>query len=280
MREVRRARYDLAYLFWTGDKEYRSMKLAGLRCRAGATDVDIGDGHIFRLGWGCFLRFLLIRYRHPLPADHDEFVLPPAPVTEQAEQAAPEPPSEEPEPEVHDGDRVLVIQSAEPVYLLRALDHLRDHPLFRNPRYTLFCRNRPEALRSFSAHPLACRLRPHNEARDSLRHLLELRRRRYEGVVVLFTGDPSYWKIKFFAFLLGARHTLIFNENIDCFFFSFGAWLSFLSHRLGERTRYGPVPHWTHHLRMAALMVLKAVLFPARLVWLAGNWLWLMARSR
>ncbi len=252
--DLRRRQFDVMVTFWTGERKYRRTKIAVLRL-AGNTDVDVGDGGHFRLTWRFFLRYWLFRIRRPRPADHTWFVL-------------------------HDGDddparepveRVLVIQSAEPRFVLRGLEHLQRNPLFRNPRYTLFCRNKPEIVSSFHGHPLLAAVRTHSEARGAWQHLLELRARNYDAVVVFFTGDPSYWKIKYFAFLLGARHKVIFNEHNDCFFFTWRAWASFLMRRMGATPARGNLA-WRYRAQTAVSLVLKAVLLPFRFTWLLLVW--------
>ena len=250
--------FDIVHTFWTGEKKYRRMKLLALRLRAKLTRVDIGDGGEFRLTWKAFIRHSLFRWKHPLPTDHWEFVPPEnAPVTE----------------EYYEGERILIIQSADPVYVLRALEVLRERRLFRSPRYTIFCRNQPEIVRHFKGHPLIHNILIHSETRDSWKHMRDLRRERFDAVVVLFTGDHSYWKIKYFAFLLGARHKLIFNESLDCFFFSLNGWLALMSHRLGEQSRREIRPRWAYSTRFALFLSLKCVIFPFRFLWLLLVWL-------
>lgn len=260
--DLTRTPFDVAYMFWTGEKKYRWMKLTALRLRAGCRDVDIGDGNSMRLSWGNFARFLSIRCKYPRPSDHDLFKIRPN-VTDGSGVPADD----------HQGEKVLVLQSAEAPYVLRALDRLQDANLFRNPRYTLFCRNREEVLRPLQGHSMLCRIITHSETRGAWSHLRELRRERFEAVVVLFTGDPSYWKIKCFAFLLGARHKVIFNENGDCFYLSWGAWLALIAHRMGERSGLGAQPRWTNQARFFAIYLVKALLLPFRFAWLFLVWL-------
>ena len=258
VQQLRNRQFDIACVFWTGERRYRRMKLAALRLGQRSTDVDIGDGGCFRLTWKAIIRHALFRWRHQLPTDHWQLVsLPDEPV----------------KADFYDGERILIVQSADPPYVLRALERLKSPPLFRNPRYILFCRNRPEVVRRFSGHPMIHQVRTHAEIRDSWRHLRELRRERFDAVVVFFTGDPSYWKIKYFAFALGARHKLIFNENNDCLFFSLGEWLALLAHRMGERSRSGIQPRWTFQARILATWMLKLALFPLRFIWLLLVWL-------
>jgi len=254
--DLRRRQFDVMLTFWTGEGKYDRTKVAVLGL-ARTTDVDIGDGGHFRLTWRFFLRYWLFRLRRPRPADHARFVLHDG----DDDETAGEPP-----------ERVIVIQSAEPRFVLRGLEHMQRHPLFRNPRYTLFCRNRPEIVSSFHGHPLLAAVRTHSEARGAWRHLLELRARNYDAVVVFFTGDPSYWKIKYFAFLLGARHKVIFNEHNDCFFFTWRTWASFLVRRMGAQAAGGDLP-WMHQAQAVVLQVLKVLLFPFRFGWLLLAWL-------
>ena len=254
---LRRRRFDVMVTFWTGEKRYRRTKAAVLGL-ARSTDVDIGDNGNFRLTWRAFLRFWLFRLRHPLPADHARFVL-------------------------YDGDddeltgepmeRVLVIQSAEPRLVLRGLEHLERSPIFRNPRYTLFCRNRPEIVSSFQGHPLFAAVRTHSETRGAWKHWRELRSENFDAVVVFFTGDPSYWKIKYFAFLLGARHKVIFNEHNDCFFVEWRTWVSLLARRIGALSEAGGDLPWRYQAQATVSWVLKLTLLPFRFAWLLLVWL-------
>jgi len=248
--------FDVMNVFWTGEKKYRRMKRTALRIPAGIVEVDIGDGSRFRLTWKAFIRHSLFRLLHPLPTDHWQFV-------------APEPEREPP----YNGERVLIVQSADPQHVLAALTSLHRQPLFRVARYSLFCRNRPEIVRQFEGHPMLYQVITHSESRGSVRHLLALRRERFDAVIVFLTGDPSYWKVKCFAFLLGARNKLIYNENNDCFYFSARRWLSFVGHRLGERAEAGRQPRWTQQLRILLSLTVKLLAFPFRFAWLLLVWL-------
>jgi hypothetical protein len=258
MKELRGQQFDLLMVFWTGENNYRRMKWRALRLGVRSIDVDSGDGSVFRLTCKSLLRFLAFRWKHPLPGDHWEFVPDPR---------SPLGPAHCP------GEEILVVQSAEPAHVLKALETLSHHRLFHNPRYTLFCRNKPEVTRHFLDHPMIAEVRLHTEARDSWKHLRRLRRERYDALVLFLTGDPSYRKIKFFAFLLGARHKVIFNENHDCFYFSGRAWLSLLAHRLRERTHLRARPGWTDGIGLLLFMLLKILVLPFRFSWLLLVWL-------
>jgi len=258
VRELRARRWDVVHAFWTGERGFRRMKWLALRMGARRIEIDSGDGGMFRLTWRSLPRYWMFRRRHPLPRDHWEFAAP-AP----AAAAAPR----------HAGESVLVIQSADPEHVLRALERLDAGKVFRDPRYTLFCRDRPEVLRHFTGHGRIAEVRTHAETRAWRAHLRRLRRARYDALVLFFTGDPSYRKVKFFAFLLGVRRKYVFNENNDCFEFTWRAWLSFLAHRLAERARVGPRPGRLRAAALSALVVLKVLLVPFRFLYLLLVWL-------
>jgi hypothetical protein len=283
-RDLRERNFDAIHVFWTGEKKYRSMKRYALRLGAGRIVVDAGDGCIFLLTWKAVIRFWLFRRKHPLPSDHYEFV--PQPTPEMAPPQAPEsvpqlsPPRALPmEPERFSGQKILVLQSAEPPQVLRALELLRERPMFANPRYILFCRNQPEILKRFQGHSMLAEIRTHHETRDGWRIFRGLRRERFEVAILFLTGDPSYWKIKYFAFLLGARHKLIFNENNDCFYFNWRSWFSLLSHRLRERSKLPVRHHWPLQARLACLIGIKLMVLPFRFAWLLLVWLRLRASA-
>jgi hypothetical protein len=258
LRGLKARHFDLVVVFWTGEKKYGRMKRIAFGFRAPSFQVEIGDQSAFRLTWKAMVRHFLFRRKHPLPTDYWDYVV-----------------AETPEPELvphSNGENVVIIQSAEPQHVLHALERLRDETLFKNPRYSLFCRNRPEIIRQLDRHPMLYRLRAHSETRSTWKHLQALRREKYDVAVLFLTGDPSYWKVKLFAFLIGARHVLIFNENNDCFYFTIGRWIRFIAHRLGERTHQGSSPRWVYQLRVPLSLALKFVIFPFRFAWLLLVW--------
>jgi ADP-heptose:LPS heptosyltransferase len=252
LKEINRRQFDAIYVFWTGERRRRA-KLFALRLKSPNTYVISGDGGEFRLTWKAICRHSIFRWKHPLPTDHYEFV--------QTQQAS-----------IHQGDRVLIIQSAEPPHILAALERMREKPLFRNPIYTVFCRYKGDAIAIFQEHPMIHRTIIHVETSDSWMHWKSLRRERFDVVVVFFTGDPSYRKIKFFAFTLGARHKLIFNESNDCFFFTWRQWLALILHRLDERPRPEAWPRWRYQLRSIASWHIKLAALPFRFLWLLLIW--------
>ncbi len=265
LQELRKAKFDIVFSFWTGDKRYLRMKLAALRIPASEHYVDIGDGRDFRLSPGTFLWFLRTRWKYPHPSDCFAYAWhePDRKARSSADSLA------------YDGEEILIIQSAEPPVVLRALEKLKVRPLFRQPRYTLFCRNHKEIVEQFQGHPMLHRIATHVEARDALKHLAALRRVHFDSVVVFFTGDPSYWKVKFLPFLLGTRHKLVFNEHNDCFFFSWRAWQAHISRRLADNWEPALATPRLTRTRALATVTLKLLLFPFRFAWLLLVWLWL-----
>ena len=254
--------FDVIYAFWTGEKRYRRIKLLALRLKAPALHIIAGDGNEFRFTWKAFCRHALFRRKHPLPTDHWDFVLP---ETKPEQKIVP----------AYPGEQILILQSAEPPHVLQALDRLREKPFFRNPRYTLFCRNRPEIVDRFREHPLLAHILMHSETKDSWKHLRELRRSRFDAMILFLTGDPSYWKLKLFALLLGVplRRTLIFNESIDCFFFNWNQWLALILHGCNRDPMPQATSKWSHSAHILVSLLLKSVVLPFRFLWLLLVWL-------
>jgi hypothetical protein len=175
--------------------------------------------------------------------------------------------------EHYPGERILILQTAEPASVLRALDRLQQAPLFSKPRYTLFCRAFPEVLEQFQNHPMLYETRIHTRTHNSWNHLRSLRRENFDAVVLFLTGDPGYWKVKCFAFLLGARHKVIFNENNDCFYFKWKAWFGLLVHRMASRSKVSAHARWSSQAAVFFLVLIKILLFPFRFAWLLIVWL-------
>jgi hypothetical protein len=255
-------KFDLAFIFWTGEIIYRSWKVLAFRLRTRNTFIIAGDGNEFKLTWKAICKHAVFRVRHPLPTDHSEYL---DAIASDGSMYLSGPHGSR--------EQVLILQSAEPPYVLKALEVLREHPHFKNPSFTLFCRNKPEIVAGFEGHPLLHRVVTHSETRNSFQHLLALRRQRFDGTILFLTGDPSYWKVKIFAFLLGARRILVFNEEVDCFFLDFTKWLELLSYRIRVRPYPGASSKWGYSTRILVSLLLKSVLFPFRFLWLLLIWL-------
>jgi hypothetical protein len=261
-----RTGFDRTFVFWTGEKKYRPWKAMAFRLWPQNTYVLGGDGNEFKLTWKAICRHAVFRFHHPLPTDHSEYL---DDIASDGSTFLSDPAGSR--------ETVLIVQSAEPPYVLKALEILREHPHFKNPAFTLFCRNKPEIVSSFEGHPLLHRILTHSETQDSFQHLLALRRQHFDGVILFLTGDPSYWKVKVFAFLLGARRILAFNEEVDCFFVTFHKWLELISCRMRVRPYPGGGANWGSSTRILISLILKSVLFPLRFLWLLLIWFRLRA---
>ena len=187
---------------------------------------------------------------------------------------------------------VLVIQTAQPAYVNRAMaDALRKN-LLGPAVITLFCRALPDEIYDFQGESWINEFRIHDASRGVLEHLLELRQRRFETVIVFFTRDPSYWKAKIFAFFCRGHHLLIFNEHLGCFYFTRSTYLDFIRSRLKERklrikqkmgytlgTSQGYIPppsSFALKFLRPFHLTLKVIIFPARFVYLL---LWTTGRQ-
>jgi hypothetical protein len=255
--ELNQKNFDVVQAFWTGEKKYFEMKLRAVEIKAGVSMIEMGDGGNYRLTWKFVLRYCYYRLWHPRPDDYYRYV----------------PRKGMPQDYDHDGDRVLILQTASEAQILRCLEHLARLTIFRNPIYYLFCRNHPHVEQAFKDHPLIRQVWTHSETRHAWKHLRFLRRQRFDGVVVFFTGDPSYTKMKYFAFLVGARHKIIFNEHFNCFLFAPGHWISFLAHRFGEHWLERKTPGRRYQTRPLLFLSLKVLLLPFRFIWLLLIWL-------
>jgi len=257
LKELNQKRFDVVVAFWTGEKQYRGMKLLALRLKAKRILIVAGDTNEFHLTWKAMCRHAVFRWRHPLPSDYCDYL-----------------PTQEEEAD-YEGERILIIQSAEPIYVLKALERLKEKPPFRNPRYSIFCRNRLEVVGSFQGHPMLCQVFTHSAARGSWKHLRNLRRQRFDAVVLFMTGDPSYRKVKFFAFLLGVplRHMLIFNKAIDCFFFNLDQWSALVLHRIRDHPQADTRLRPGNSTLILLSLAIRLVLLPFRFLWLLVVWL-------
>jgi len=255
--ELGQRRFDVVQAFWTGEKKYSRMKLLALKMKAGSKMIDMGDGGNYRLTWKFVIRYFYYRLWHPRPDDYYRYV----------------PRKGMPQDYDHDGERVLILQTASEDQILRCLERLAQLHLFRNPLYYMFCRNQPHTEKAFKNCPLIHQVWTHTEARDSWKHLRFLRRQRFDGLIVFFTGDPSYTKMKYFAFFVGARHKIIFNEHFNCFNFAPDRWLEFLAHRFGEQWLERKSPGWQNQILRLLFLCLKVVLLPFRFAWLLLVWL-------
>jgi hypothetical protein len=178
------------------------------------------------------------------------------------------------------GNKVLVLQTATPSRILRVLDDLRERGIFGEVRCTLFCRNDPEALRAFRRHAMVSELRVHTEARHGWRHWRELRREKYDWLVLFLGGDRGYWKMKGLALMLDSRNIVIFDAGDNCFCLSGRAWPAVLALRACRRSLSVGPPQAGLQAGAVLRKLLKLLLLPFRVVWLLGVWLHLRGTAK
>jgi len=161
--------------------------------------------------------------------------------------------------------RVLLIQTAGPTEVLQALSILKQSDMLPTSRIAVFC---PESFRS-AFEPLESveevfSYEPGRKKRNlQVLHLLV--GWKPDVVCGLFTGQPIFRKQKLLFFLLPSRYRLVFNENLDCFYFS---WRQF--HRLIKSD---------YDLRLL-LRLLRACLFLPRFLFLLVWWGGMLLRKR
>jgi len=105
---------------------------------------------------------------------------------------------------------VLVVQSGAPEVLEQVVQSTRDS--FPGAAICVLLQ------RNMRARVRALEGVEYLENTGSKRALLEqLRARRFDVAVVLYTNEPGYWKLKLLPFLVGARHVFAVNEHLGRF---------------------------------------------------------------
>lgn len=243
--ELRRERYDVAAVVLSGKPTFRKLKLlpwlVGARHRLIFNEnLDCFYSSPIRLG-----RLLLRRLRHgsDIPAR-----------TAQPRRYALRP-------------RLLVVQTSADDQVDQILSRLADETLFAAPRVDVLCRQDKRAHFSGLSLVAATHTYPlQHRPGDFWKLLRQMRRERYDAVVAHLTGASDYSNLKALVFLLGARQILLFNEHLDCFYFSPRRFLSFLAARRIEHFNR-PRFHWELWLYPLS-QISKLVTFPFRFLYL------------
>ncbi|MBI1745481.1 MAG: hypothetical protein HYR55_02710 [Acidobacteria bacterium] len=236
--------YDGLVLFFSGDPSYHKIKALALVCGLRRILVFKEDLDSFFFSVSGLLRFLALRLRHgvkPMENAADAAIVP---------------------------ERVLVLQSAALAVIERALTLIRQRGIFRDPQISLFLREGDRCRANFADYAYEPpHVLSHAGMENTWAHWRAIRHARYDAVVLFLTGDPSFWKIKVFAFLCGAKRLLIFNEHYDCFFYTPTGLISFLMKRW--RQRVGTVEAAPHAIVIHALIrVARPLLYPFRFAYL------------
>jgi hypothetical protein len=79
--------------------------------------------------------------------------------------------------------------------------------------------------------------------------------------------------VKVFAFLLGQRRLLVFDECGAWFIHNWRQWLSLIARRMRERPYPGASSRGGRSTHILVALALKSVIFPFRFLWLLLVWL-------
>ncbi len=203
------------------------------------------------------LAFLLIRARHRLVinANHDCFYLRPGNLRRLLTMES-APPQDLP-------NRILLIQTEEDETMLECCDLVKDPKVAKFGELLVFCREDKRPL--FEARPDVSQVITYRKGalRRNLWTWRRLRRMNIDLTAAVFSGRPIYPLQKLLFFLTAAPHRLVFNENLDCFFFSWRRPGELLSLRSSRRRRLTL-------LKLATANLLKALLFFPRLAYLVS----------
>lgn len=116
--------------------------------------------------------------------------------------------------------RLLMIQTEHHSEVIRALEKARTKKVVPEARVSVLCHQNMES--TFRSLPNVEEIYTY-DSKDLLEGLRIIRRITDSGtdvVAAIFSGRPIFLKQKILFFLLPARKKLIFNENLDCFQFS------------------------------------------------------------
>ena len=154
-------------------------------------------------------------------------------------------------PLAHD---VLFIESGSPKVTRRALGGIRQ--IFPGARYHLLtCRSDAPTVRFDTVF----RTFDYPSWWSKLRLLLSFRRKRWEVMAILCTGERILWRWKILALALVPAKVLVVNENADFFWLHWGNWRT-LRQLLAAR--------WGVNLGGLCSTTLRVLVFPFTLLFL------------
>ncbi|MCH8265899.1 MAG: hypothetical protein IH846_00090 [Acidobacteria bacterium] len=146
---------------------------------------------------------------------------------------------------------ILLIESGSPDVQRRALESILK--LFPNARYHLCtCHPAPPP----GAFASVYRVTDYPSGWSKLRLLYSFRRKKWEVLVILCTGEPILWRWKMLGMLLLPAKVLVVNENADFFWLDWGSRQA-LRRFLGIR--------WGENLDDVSHTLLRACAFPLTL---------------
>lgn len=189
---ARRHRYDAAVVFFSGEPGFRFLKLLPFLLRIRTILVVNENGHYFQAGPRSLLRFLYWRIRRGIP-----------------------PPSREPRPQ-----RVLLWQTESDEMTLQALERLQDPKIVAGARVSVFCRvDKKQLFESAPGVEAVYTYRP-GALFYNLASLARVARSYPHVSTAIFSRRRVYMPHKLLFFAVPARHHLVFNQNLDCFYLS------------------------------------------------------------
>src|SRR5262245_7865472 len=95
--------------------------------------------------------------------------------------------------------KILILHSAPVKRVEQGILDLRQSGALPAAEITVLSRRDPEAERRFRAYPSVGRVMVRSAGWSPWRDWARLRRERFDGVVVFFTGERGYWKMKAMA---------------------------------------------------------------------------------
>lgn len=116
--------------------------------------------------------------------------------------------------------RVLLLQTEDDETMRKALDLLRNPKVVPSPRIWVFCREDRRPL--FEGQPRVEGVWTYRAGGvgKNLRIVRSLLAQRPDILAAVFSGRPVFRKHRWLFFLIPARHRLVINPHLDCFYLS------------------------------------------------------------
>ncbi|MBI4458678.1 MAG: hypothetical protein HY648_01300 [Acidobacteria bacterium] len=167
---------------------------------------------------------------------------------------------------------VLVIESGSPEVARRALAGIRR--IFPGARYHLLtCLPDPPPIRFDTVF----RASDYPSGWSKLRLLLSFRRKGWEVIAILCTGEGILWRWKVLALALVPAKVLVVNENADFFWLHWENWRT-LQQLLASRWGMGWAVRWEVNLGGPYSIAFHVLVFPFLLLFLLFTAAFLYAR--
>lgn len=171
------------------------------------------------------------------------------------------------EPEADTTSEVLLIQTEDDETTSKAIRITVSGKVVPNKKIAILCSQEKQSL--FEKNPFLESIYTYEPRKwlSNLRMLWRVVSRDRDVIAALFTGRPIYRFQKLLFFALPARHRLVFNENLDCFYLKRGRISQFL--RLPSLA--ATLRHRTHRgsgLTLVLRQIARTILFLPRFLYL------------